>query len=87
MTVRIDGSLEGIGWGQAKTDLAADDFDNGRTSEALRRSFEQSQHVAFARDGDRLVGVARCFRTASATPTSSTSGRPLRTGDEESRPR
>ena len=59
MTVRVDGSLEGIDWVQAKADLAADDFDNGRTAEALRRSFEQSQHVAFARDGDRVVGMAR----------------------------
>ena len=59
MTVRIDGSLEGIDWAQAKADLAADDFDNGRSPEALRRSFEQSQHVAFARDGDRVVGMAR----------------------------
>jgi ribosomal protein S18 acetylase RimI-like enzyme len=59
VTVQIDGSLEGIDWVQAKTDLAADDFDNGRSPEALRRSFEQSQHVAFARDGDRLVGMAR----------------------------
>jgi ribosomal protein S18 acetylase RimI-like enzyme len=59
MTVRIDGSLEGIDWAQAKADLAADRFDNGRSAEALRRSFEQSQHVAFARDGDRVVGMAR----------------------------
>jgi hypothetical protein len=29
MTVRIDGSLEGIDWAAAKADLAADDFDNG----------------------------------------------------------
>ena len=57
--VRIDGSLEGIDWVQAKDDLVADHFDNGRTPEALRRSFEQSQHVAFARDGDRVVGMAR----------------------------
>jgi ribosomal protein S18 acetylase RimI-like enzyme len=57
--VRIDSSLEGIDWAQAKADLAADDFDNGRTAEALRRSFEQSQHVALARDGGRLVGMAR----------------------------
>jgi predicted GNAT family acetyltransferase len=42
-----------------KADLAADDFDNGRSPAALRRSFEQSQHVAVARDGDRLVGLAR----------------------------
>jgi|SRR5438067_821363 len=57
--VRIDGLLEGIDWVQAKADLAADDFDNGRTSDALHRSFQQSQHVAVARDGDRVVGMAR----------------------------
>jgi ribosomal protein S18 acetylase RimI-like enzyme len=59
VTVRIDGSLEGIDWGQAKADLLADDFDNGRSADALRRSFHQSQHVAFARDGRRVVGMAR----------------------------
>ncbi len=59
VTVRIDVSLEGVDWVQAKADLAADDFDNGRTPEALRRSFEQSQHVAFAWSGDRVVGMAR----------------------------
>ena len=59
VAVRIDGSLEGIDWAQAKADLHADDFDNGRSADALRRSFEQSQHVAFARDGKRVVGMAR----------------------------
>jgi ribosomal protein S18 acetylase RimI-like enzyme len=59
MSVRIDGSLEGIDWERAKADLAADDFDNGRTAEALRQSFIRSEHVAFARDGGRLVGMAR----------------------------
>jgi ribosomal protein S18 acetylase RimI-like enzyme len=59
MAVRIDSSLEGIDWVQAKADLAADRFDNGRTADALRRSFEQSAHVAFARDGDRVIGMAR----------------------------
>jgi ribosomal protein S18 acetylase RimI-like enzyme len=59
MTIRIDSSLDWIDWGQAKADLAADDFDNGRSPEALRRSFEQSPHVVFARDGDRVVGMAR----------------------------
>jgi ribosomal protein S18 acetylase RimI-like enzyme len=59
VAVRIDSSLAGIDWEQAKADLAADRFDNGRSPEALRRSFEQSQHVAFARDGDRIVGMAR----------------------------
>jgi ribosomal protein S18 acetylase RimI-like enzyme len=59
VSVRIDSSLEGIDWVQAKADLAADEFDNGRNAEALRRSFEWSQHVAFARDGERVVGMAR----------------------------
>jgi len=59
VTVRIDGSLEGIDWVRTKADLAADAWDNGRNADALRRSFEQSQHVAIARDGDRVVGMAR----------------------------
>lgn len=59
MTVRVDGSIEGVDWARAKADLAADNFDNGRSPDALRRSFEQSQHVAIARDGDRVVGMAR----------------------------
>jgi predicted GNAT family acetyltransferase len=59
MTIRFDSSLDGVDWEQAKADLAADHFDNGRSSNALRRSFEQSQHVALARDGRRVVGMAR----------------------------
>ena len=59
MGVTIDSSFEGIDWERAKVDLSADDFDNGRTAEALHRSFRQSQHVTFARDGSRLVGMAR----------------------------
>jgi predicted GNAT family acetyltransferase len=59
VTIRIDDSLDGIDWAQVEADLAADDFDNGRSPNALRRSFEQSQHVAIARDGDRVVGTAR----------------------------
>jgi predicted GNAT family acetyltransferase len=53
--VTFDGSLEGIDWTRARADLAADHFDNGRSPEALRRSFEHSQHVAVA----RVVGMAR----------------------------
>ncbi len=67
MTVRLTTSLAGIDWVQAKADLAADRFDNGRSADALRRSFEQSQHVAIALDSDgdsegetaRVVGMAR----------------------------
>jgi ribosomal protein S18 acetylase RimI-like enzyme len=59
MPVTIDDRLEGIDWAAAKADLQADDFDNGRSPEALRLAFAQSQHVAFARDGARVVGMAR----------------------------
>ena len=59
VAVEITSSLEGVDWAQAKADLATDDFDNGRSPDALRRSFEQSQHVALARDGGRVVGMAR----------------------------
>lgn len=59
MPVRVDSSLDDIDWDQAKADLVADRFDNGRSAEALGRSFEQSAHVAFARDGERVVGMAR----------------------------
>jgi predicted GNAT family acetyltransferase len=59
VAVEITSSLEGVDWAQAKADLAADSFDNGRSPDALRLSFERSQHVALARDGDRVVGMAR----------------------------
>jgi len=59
MTVRVDAALDAVDWVQAKADLVADAFDNLRTPTALRRSFVQSQHVAFAWDEDRLVGMAR----------------------------
>jgi ribosomal protein S18 acetylase RimI-like enzyme len=57
--IRVDASLRDIDWDRAKADLATDAFDNGRSAEALRRSFENSQHVVFARDGDHVVGIAR----------------------------
>ena len=57
--IRIADVLDGVDWERAKADLAADDFDNGRSPDALRRSFEQSRHVAIAWDGERVVGMAR----------------------------
>jgi predicted GNAT family acetyltransferase len=59
MPVTFTTDVEAVDWTAAKADLAADDFDNGRSPEALRRSFAQSQHVAFALDGARCVGMAR----------------------------
>lgn len=57
--MRLGDSIEGVDWDRAKADLAADHFDNGRSPDALRRSFASSRHVVFAWDGDRVVGMAR----------------------------
>jgi GNAT superfamily N-acetyltransferase len=57
--IRVEATLAGIDWDAAKADLVADDFDNGRTPEGLRRSFEHSQHVAIVRAEGRVVGMAR----------------------------
>ena len=59
MVITIDASLDGIDWLRLKSDLAEDDFDNGRTAPALRRSFENSTHVAIARDEGLVIGTAR----------------------------
>jgi len=59
MGISYDANSAGVDWVRAKADLAADHFDNGRSPAALRRSFEQSEHVVFARDGERVVAMAR----------------------------
>jgi predicted GNAT family acetyltransferase len=52
-------SSAGVDWSEVKRDLAADDFDNGRSPEQLRRSFQNSYSVVFAWSGGRCVGTAR----------------------------
>ena len=50
-----------IDWARLKDDLLADDFDNGRTPDELRRSFENSAVVVFAWYGGRVIGKARAL--------------------------
>ena len=57
--VTVDSRIDAVDWQEAKAALAADDFDNGRSPEALRLSFERSQHTALAWLDGRLVGMAR----------------------------
>ncbi len=57
--VVIDSDLDRVDWAQAKAKLRVDEFDNGRSADALRLSFERSQHVAFAWLDGELVGMAR----------------------------
>ena len=50
-----------IDWEQLTADLQADDFDNGRTPDELRRSFENSAVVIFAWLDGRVIGKARAL--------------------------
>jgi len=54
-------TMDGIDWAQLKADLLADDFDNGRTPDELRRSGENSAVNVFARLNGRVIGTARAL--------------------------
>ena len=54
-------TIDGVDWAQLTADLQADDFDNGRTPDELRRSFENSAVVAFAWLGGRVIAKARAL--------------------------
>jgi predicted GNAT family acetyltransferase len=57
--VRYQPGTEGIDWEVLKGRLDADNFDNGRTPEELRRSFDASHSVVIAWLGAEVVGTAR----------------------------
>ena len=57
--ITYETNLGGVDWTRMKTTLAADDFDNGRTPEQLRESFESSYAAVVAYDGADIVGTAR----------------------------
>jgi GNAT superfamily N-acetyltransferase len=57
--IRYAQTIAGVDWTGVKHDLAADDFDNLRTPDELETSFGNSQAVAIAWIGERVVGTAR----------------------------
>ena len=57
--IRFAEHSDNLDWAQIKADLAADDFDNGRSPHRLARSFEDSHSACYALDGERCVGMAR----------------------------
>jgi predicted GNAT family acetyltransferase len=59
--IRYTESTAGVDWAQLTDDLIADDFDNGRTPDELRRSFENSAVVVFAWHNGRVIGKARAL--------------------------
>jgi GNAT superfamily N-acetyltransferase len=52
-------TLDGVDWDEIKRKIQEDDFDNGRTAEQLRISFENSYATCIAYDGDQIVGKLR----------------------------
>ena len=58
-TVTYTSETSDIDWHALKIALAADRFDNGRSPEQLRRSFQNSFAVCIAHVEGRVVGTAR----------------------------
>ena len=52
-------NLENIDWAEMKTTLHQDNFDNGRSPEQLKASFENSYAVCIAYSENRIIGTAR----------------------------
>ena len=59
ITYKMD--LAGVDWTEVKAKVAEDDFDNGRTAEQLKLSFENSAVTCFAYDGDQIIGKVRAL--------------------------
>jgi len=61
MTIVYRDVLAGVDWGQMKSILVEDSFDNGRTPEQLRESFANSAVFNIAYDGPKIIGTARAL--------------------------
>lgn len=59
--IRYTSETAGINWERLKATLAEDRFDNGRSAEQLRASFENSHIVVFAITGGEVIGTARAL--------------------------
>jgi len=59
MAITYRNDMAEIDWRSLKAALAADEFDNGRTPEQLRRSFQNSSAVCIAWSERDTVGTAR----------------------------
>ena len=59
MKVEYRHDLNDVNWVEMKSRCAEDDFDNGRTPEQLRRSFENSFATCIAFADGHIIGTAR----------------------------
>jgi predicted GNAT family acetyltransferase len=53
--------LNNVDWAEMKATLGQDAFDNGRNSEQLKTSFENSYVVCLAYAEERIIGTARAL--------------------------
>jgi ribosomal protein S18 acetylase RimI-like enzyme len=60
-TIEFRTDLAGVDWARLRVALIADDFDNGRTPEQLRRSFENSYVTVLAIDRGEVIGTVRAL--------------------------
>lgn len=51
--------LDNVNWAEIKTTLCQDAFDNGRSPEQLKTSFENSYVSCIAYAGSQIIGTAR----------------------------
>jgi len=61
MAIEYVTGLDGVDWDEIKRKIQEDDFDNGRTAEQLRVSFENSYATCLAYEGDQIVGKLRAL--------------------------
>ena len=61
MSVEFQTDSTLISWESLKTDLIADDFHNGRTTQQLKRSFENSQVQIYCLEEERCIATARAL--------------------------
>ncbi len=57
--ISYETDLRRVDWQEMKASMAADKFDNGRTPEQLRESFENSYASVVAYADGRIIGTAR----------------------------
>jgi predicted GNAT family acetyltransferase len=61
MPITYQNHLSNVDWDEVKAKVKEDDFDNGRTPEQLKKSFENSYATCIAYDGDKIIGKARAL--------------------------
>jgi predicted GNAT family acetyltransferase len=59
ITYKLD--LQNVDWDEVKSRVAEDDFDNGRTAEQLKISFEHSFATCLALADDQVIGKVRAL--------------------------